>query len=231
MTTTIAELRRQLAEADCERAAELCRALVDAGASLDQQELGRVRRCIDEDRDGARKRVLTRCYLALLGADRAGDQAGELLHHDSSHVREATFEALVGYGERALPVLEELSRDEHRETRWYAYEAASRAESERAVPMLLAGLKDADFSIRWVASNGLILIGTPAVMQVMTALADDKATPDFHAAVRRVLSRVSAAPPLDAELERLVESLSRETSIYQSPVLARDILHRLYGRQ
>jgi HEAT repeat protein len=196
-----------------------------------------MRACIDNGASNPSEEMeLTRAYLQLVAPDSAYEAAHELLHHDSSFVRDAASDALLDLPAAAgFAVLTRLRDDEDRDVRWYVYEAVASAvtpwdpRAENAVPMLAGGLRDEDFSIRWVASNGLLRIGARAVVPVLEEIARGEASATFHEAARRVLSRVDASPELAAEIAALVDSLGRGTTVVQSRPLAADILDRLAG--
>ena len=110
-----------------------------------------------------------------------------------------------------------------------ATEALAREEREESIPLLVDQLADEDFSIRWVASNGLLAVGSAAIIPVLRALVEREPSPLFHSAVRRVLSRVSASTVVHEQLRELIDSLSRPTTVYESQGLALALLKRWRG--
>lgn len=213
---------------DCDAVVAAVEELAASGAKVSAEELASARRCLD-DAEPSRQLALTRDLLLTVETAGLEALAEDLLHHDSSFVRDAAAHGIVELGSDAVPVLERLTEDGDRDTRWYAYEAIARAERPEYVDLLIEGLQDDDFSIRWVASNGLIAIGAGAVIPLLRALVDEHASPLFHNAARRIFSRVSAAPDLDADVRALVESMSHQTTVYETSLKARDILRRLGG--
>lgn len=217
---------RALASEDCAAALDAARQLVDDGAQLPAAALEGLRRCIERERDAAQMTV-TRVYLRLIAPDEAVAAAQELLHHRGEGVREAAYDALIERGPAALPAVEALSADRHRDVRWFAYQAASHWGDTRAIPLLIRGLRDEDFSIRWLSANGLIELEQPALVPLIEALAVEEPTTTFHAAALRVLRRVPYPAGLDADVRRLADSLAHQTTTEQSVPIARAIMDRL----
>jgi HEAT repeat protein len=222
-------LRALLAStADCEATADIVLEIVGRGEHLDDSELGAIQRSLDVAPDTAQD-ALARAYVLATPFDRLPTVAHELLHDKRDLVRDATAHALAELGRPALPTMRLLLEDKDREVRWYATVALARDHRENAIALLVDQLGDEDFAIRWVASNGLLDLGSPSVVPLLKTLAQRKPSPLFNNAARRVLSRVSASDSLRELLDDLVDSLSRETTVYESQGKALELLKRLRG--
>ncbi|MEZ4502894.1 MAG: HEAT repeat domain-containing protein [Dehalococcoidia bacterium] len=214
---------------DCETNAAAVRDLTERGDAVPTENLDALQRCIEEEGDSARQRGYVLAYVPALDADRLATEAHRLLAHKDADVREAAYDALSELGPRVLPALEGPASDKDRDVRWFAYEIASHLEGTAAIPMLLRGLHDGDFSIRWVASNGLISTGPESVRPLLEALVTERPSLSFHSAARRIFTRIDASSPLDEQVRRLADALGRETTIVEAGPVAKDILDRLYG--
>ncbi len=215
---------------DIDALLERAGALIAAERRLPRSALQPLHDGIERGRSNHVRAAFSQSLVVLAQADDLPALSSDLLHHDRSQVREAAYDGLIERGVEALAALEALATDEGREVRWFAYQAAARLEDPAAVPLLVRGLRDDDFSIRWTASNALIERGPLTVQPILEAVASERPSIPFHEAARRVLSRIEAAPPLDEEVARLVDALGRETTSVESPSLARDIVKRLWPR-
>jgi HEAT repeat protein len=220
---------------DCATKAAEAESMANLGRRASANDLAPLRACLDRERQPAAQTSLARAYVRALRDEDLPAAARELLHHDSSFVRDAVAGALVdAQSPAAFEALRGLADDREREVRWYAYEALA-SDPERltriddALDLLARGLRDDDFSIRWVAANGLLRIGAAAIVPVLRALVRERPMPAFHEAARRVLGRVEASEPLAPELARLVDSLGHGTTDVQSPPIAQSILEGIFG--
>ena len=214
---------------NCRTTAEQVRDLGSRGADVPAASLDVLRDCIEGERDSALQRSYVLAYVPAVDAERLAVETHRLLAHGDSDVREAAYDALSELGPRVLPALEAPSTDRDRDVRWFAYQVASHVEGPEAIPLLLRGLQDQDFSIRWVASNGLIAMGPGSVRPLLEALVTERPTLSFHAAAKRIFTRVDASSGLDEQVRRLADALGRETTIVEAGPVAKDILERLYG--
>jgi len=214
---------------DCGTAAATIRELTERGATAPAAALDTLRACIEQERDSAKQRAYVTAYVPALDAKRLEPEAHRLLAHRDADVREAAYDALRDLGPRVLPALDAATGDRDRDVRWFAYEVAASLEDVAAIPVLLRGLRDEDFSIRWVASNGLIAIGPASVRPLLEALVTERPTLSFHSAARRIFTRIDASSGLDEQVRRLADALGHETTIVQAGPVARDVLERLYG--
>jgi HEAT repeat protein len=220
-----------MADHDCDATAAAVRQLTAHGTATPGETLDELRACIEGEHDAAKRRAYVLAYVPALDDDRLAFEAHRLLGHEDAHVREAAYDALTELGARILPALEAPSTDRDRDVRWFAYELASHIEGTDAIPLLLRGLQDEDFSIRWVASNGLIEIGAASVRPLLEALVHERPSLSFHAAARRIFTRIDAAGSLDEQVRQLAGALGRETTIVEAGPMAKDILQRLYGER
>ena len=77
---------------------------------------------------------------------------------------------LVSIGKPAVPALVNTLRLEKGQARWEAAKALSQIADSSSLKALLDSLEDQDFEIRYLASEGLIAIGRPALKPVLEGL-------------------------------------------------------------
>ena len=220
------ELRSRIQSADCGIVARAAHDLAAAEARLHPDDLGRARSCLAETH-GLRSAELARDYLRVLDRRAGVLEAGRLLRlSPDPEVRSEAYWALVDRGPEALPVLRELSAHPDPSVRRRAYGAIRLVGGDEALALLAEGLDDPDVGVRWVASNGLIAAREAALVHVLQALVHRSATRTLHHAALRVLRRCRP-PGFEDEVQFLRASLERRTSVYESAVLAFELLESL----
>ena len=216
--------RAQVRSADCKLVAAAAEQLASEGATLPLADLSQARSCIAETRSLGRRMGLARDYLALIGPDEGPGEAEQIVREvEDPAVRDEAFRALGRYGKRSLPTLVRFSRHRDSSVRWLAYARIRHIGGEEALPVLVEGLSDAEAAIRWTASNGLIDARQAAVIPVLRALVEKTPTVPFHRAAARVLRRRRPAGS-DADVDTLLASLQRSTTVYESGPLAFGLL-------
>jgi HEAT repeat protein len=105
----------------------------------------------------------------------------------------------VAVGEPAVPELVATCETVGDRGRLEIYKALTEISDAAATPMLIRGLEDEYHDVRWVAAEGLLNIGAPAVERLLLALIDrarDHTILDGALHVLRGLSRRGAEPLL-----------------------------------
>ncbi len=226
MIGVLSQWQDELGSDDCQEVTAAASALVDAGYHVDAEALTRARQCLLSSR-GRFRAALARAYLHLLDPLRGSAEAESLLRHDSNpEVRSEAFRALVDFGERALPVLRQLTRSHDATVRWYAYRATSRLSGVEAVPVLVAGLNDDDPTTRLAVAYELSARGAAALGPTLQAIATEPPSAGFHHAARIVLRRVTP-PALRGQTERLLAVLRGPWPAFEAPFVARQLLDGL----
>jgi HEAT repeat protein len=113
--------------------------------------------------------------------------------------RERARDQLVAVGEPAVPELVATCETVDDRGRLEIYKALTEISDAAAIPMLIRGLEDEYQDVRWVAAEGLLNIGAPAVGPLLLALIDrarDHTILDGALHVLRGLSRRGAEPLL-----------------------------------
>jgi len=171
---------------------------------------------------------LAHADVALLPPERAPQEAARLIAEVANpEVRDELFWALTQCGAPALEVLAEVATAQDESMRWHAVEAMRHLGGRHVVAPLIAALEDDAFAVRWAAAHGPIDAGEPALVPLLRALVTRPASLAFHGAARRVLRAIAARGAGAEALASLIAALGRETSIYESGVLALEQLERL----
>lgn len=90
----------------------------------------------------------------------------------SGAVRLKARAALVEIGNPAVPALIATLRSHDAQVRWEAAKALHDLADPSAAAALVAALEDKSFDVRWLAAEGLALIGRKALEPLFSALAD-----------------------------------------------------------
>ncbi|TAK08929.1 MAG: HEAT repeat domain-containing protein [Candidatus Manganitrophaceae bacterium] len=86
-------------------------------------------------------------------------------------VRQRARHALTKIGEPAVDSLISAFKGKNQPAHYEAAKALSRIGSVKAIETLIRALDDEDFSVQWVAAEGLIAIGKSAIKPLLKALA------------------------------------------------------------
>jgi HEAT repeat protein len=85
-------------------------------------------------------------------------------------VRQHAREELVDIGHPAVPSLRAALASPHEQVRWEAAKALSEIATPESAPGLVTALEDREFSVRWIAAEGLVAIGHRSVEPLLEAL-------------------------------------------------------------
>ncbi|MEZ4503522.1 MAG: universal stress protein [Dehalococcoidia bacterium] len=210
---------------DCDEFADRARRQVQEGGSLSPSELERLRSCLD-DLPARKQLPVAETYLAALRLEERGPAVVDFIEFGPAAAREAALMIAEDLDTSVIPELTRVAHESEGERQWAAYQAIRRIGGEAAIEPLLHVLSSDRIELRWVASDGLFEIGTPAVVALLRMIATSAPSLTVHRAARRVLRRAPLVGH-EAARDRLVESLAPETTIVQSPTLAQELLREL----
>jgi HEAT repeat protein len=148
------------------------------------------------------------------------------LGKDDGVAREKARNELVGMGRPAIDFLAELIESSNTTSRWEAVKALAQIHDPVAAPLMVVALYDNDYEVRWIATEGLIAIGTAAIKPLMEALTEKPGSLDLRNGAHHVLHDLRDKRP-DGHLEEInwalsaLESSSAEDDIQ---IVARKIL-------
>ncbi len=94
----------------------------------------------------------------------------ESLQDRDPHVREVARTGLLRYGKAAIKPLIELLSSADPHTRWEAAKTLVELRRAEAAEALVASLIDTSRDVRWLAAEGLIAIGSPALGPLLHGL-------------------------------------------------------------
>ena len=173
--------------------------------------------------------ALARAFVELMDPQELADEVIALLHRSPQpEVVSETLVALRDLGDAGRPALERLARDSDGNLRGQAFRALSPAVNEDDVPLLIDGLADSEFGVRWAAATALAAVGDAAVRPLLRALTVRPPSRSFHRAARQALSHLLLGE--DAGSAGLIASLNRSTTVYESGALAFQLLRRAEAR-
>jgi HEAT repeat protein len=100
-------------------------------------------------------------------------------------------------GEPAVPSLIKALGDRKETTHWEAAKALSRIGDLRSVQALVKTLEDNDFGVRWLAAEGLIVVGYCSLAPLLQALIDRPESVRLREGARHVLHDLVSQHLLD----------------------------------
>ena len=100
----------------------------------------------------------------------------ESLDSKNSVKKLAARSTLVGMGKQIILKLHRLLNSENGLLRMEAAKIVELIADRRSIPFLLNLLDDKEFEIRWIAAEGLIKIGRPAILPLLKSIRDGKSS-------------------------------------------------------
>ena len=98
------------------------------------------------------------------------------LDHKNSVKKLAARSKLVVMGKTIIPKLHKLLNSENGLLRMEAAKIVELIADRRSVPFFINLLEDKEFEIRWIAAEGLIKIGRPAILPLLKSIRDGKSS-------------------------------------------------------
>ena len=131
-----------------------------------------------------------------------------------------TRETLVQMGGKIIPHIHKLLSSENDSLRMEAAKIVELIADRRSIPLLLSLLDDRVFDIRWIAAEGLIKIGRPAICPLLQSVRDGKSALIFNRGSHHILLGI-----LDEEEKKRLMPLLQSLDNYHelgetAPVLA-----------
>lgn len=109
------------------------------------------------------------------------------LESEDGITRVKARKALVLKGKAAVPLLIEATKNKNDWTRWEAVKTLEEIGDSTSTQALIDALEDHAFSIRWLAAEGLIHIGSSAVEPLLEALIKHPESPWLREGTHRIL--------------------------------------------
>ena len=139
--------------------------------------------------------------------------------------------ALVAIGAKAVDSLAGALKSKQEVCRWEAAKALSQIRDHDATGLLVKALEDESFGVRWLASEGLIAIGNPALVPLLSELVQRPDSVWMREGVHRILhgiQRKGTARALRPLLNAL-EDAEAELSVAFAAKAALDELRNKQG--
>src|SRR5664279_494816 len=111
----------------------------------------------------------------------------ESLDSKNSVKKLAARSTLVGMGKQIIPKLHKLLGSENGLLRSEVAKIVELIADRRSIPLLLILLDDKEFEIRWIAAEGLIKIGRPAILPLLKSIRDGKSSLILNKGAHHVL--------------------------------------------
>ena len=144
------------------------------------------------------------------------------LANDRWAERRAAEDGLRKAGPAAVGPLTAALRSDSDRLRWGAAKVLGELRDASAAPALAESLEDEDGGVRWLAAQGLIAIGQPAVVPVLRRLLSRADSPWFQEGAHHVL-RGLATPAISPVIHALEARFPEMTA----PVAANEALKAL----
>lgn len=143
-------------------------------------------------------------------------------------VRETARQRLVDIGRPAVVPLTEALASGDIQTRWEAAKALGEIADPAAAPALACALHDDEFGIRWLAAEGLILIGPEALQPLLQALIENSGSPLLRQGAHHVLRALSISRgSLKRTLQPVLVALDGPEPALEVPLAAGNTLDAL----
>jgi hypothetical protein len=150
-------------------------------------------------------------------------------------IRQQARIALVRIGEPAVGPLIEALENRTGYTHWEAAKALSQIGSPQAAQALVEALQDDEFSVRWLAAEGLIAISEDSLKPLLTALVNNPQSAllreGAHHVLHDLVHRLSLKPPLRKQVEPVLAALNDIEPAVEVPPVAEQALHKLSAQR
>ncbi len=121
--------------------------------------------------------------------------------------RELAREELVRIGKPAVTPLVELMKSKNQQLRWEACKALGSLEEPGASPALVEALRDGSAEIRWLAAEGLIALGTKAIVPILQALQTQFDSILIREGAHHILHALERKRKLDPKTQAVLNSM------------------------
>jgi HEAT repeat protein len=131
----------------------------------------------------------------------------ETLNSKDGLARQHARHDLVKIGEAALPELIKAFENKGDIIHWEIAKALSQIGSSKAAEVLVDTLEDKEFSVRWIAAEGLIHIGYDAFVPLLTALEERSESVWLREGAHHVLHDLISRKLIDNTIIQMISPL------------------------
>lgn len=161
------------------------------------------------------------------GSERISTLIADFDSNDGS-ARETARQRLVDIGGPAVAPLTEALKSGDIQTRWEAAKALGEIADPAAAPALVRALHDDEFGIRWLAAEGLILVGPEGLRSLLGALTENSDSPLLRQGAHHVVRTfLRSRPSLKTTLQPVLAALDRPEPALEVPLAAEAALEAL----
>jgi HEAT repeat protein len=155
----------------------------------------------------------------------------ELLDSKNSVKKLAARSTLVGMGKSITPKLHILLNSENGLLRMEAAKIVELIADRRSIPFLIYLLADKEFEIRWIAAEGLIKIGRPAILPLLKSIRDGKSSFILNKGAHHILMSILKEDEKN-KLTTLLLSLDNAKELGETaPVEASQAIKTIFKRK
>jgi len=142
----------------------------------------------------------------------------------NGQTREAARKALVAIGRPAVASLLSLLDNSNHQVRWEAAKTLGEIKDPAAIDGLLQALIDVQFDVRWLAAEGLVALGTQAVIPLLQTLSkmQEEDSGFLRDGAHHVLHAITG--DLQDAIKPVLAALEDANFSVKTPNAARDIL-------
>jgi len=145
-------------------------------------------------------------------------------------IRERARRKLVSIGPSAIDYLAELVYTKNEMLRWEAVKTLSEIVNPVAIPLLIDALEDDKSSIRWLAAEGLIMLGRESVKPLLEALINRTDSVFIREGAHHFFHDLQNFLP-ELDLKELLKILKSSTAEHQLQLVAGDLLASLKAQK
>lgn len=154
----------------------------------------------------------------------------ESLDSKNSVKKLAARSTLVGMGKSITPKLHKLLNSENGLLRMEAAKIVELIADRRSIPFLINLLGDKEFEIRWIAAEGLIKIGRPAILPLLKSIRDGKSSFILNKGAHHILLSILKEDEKN-KLTKLLLSLDDAQELGETaPVEASEAIKTIFRR-
>ncbi len=121
--------------------------------------------------------------------------------------RRRARERLATMGRDALPCLLKCLQDPDEGVRWEAAKLLRNLDDPAAIAPLIEALEDRNFSVQWLAADGLVALGRRSLIPLLEALAKEPESESLRQGAHHVLSELARRGLLGPAPRRLIKAL------------------------
>ena len=143
----------------------------------------------------------------------------ETLKNEDGIARQSARNSLVIIGEPALDALIKAFEVKEEPMHWEIAKALSQIGTTKAAKVLVDTLEDHNFSVRWIAAEGLIHIGSTGLIPLLEA---------SHHVIHDLVNRESFGESTRKSLMPVLDALNHFDAVTQTQIAADNALKEIY---